>query len=170
MRSPRSDRGQNRDVEPPRFQTEPIAIEEREIAATAAGLDALHGALDRLWHCGETQTSAFPDQRWRFEFTTAVVEIVANIVRHAYPVEAENTARTARLTFALLADRVEAILTDRGVALSGDLADLTPEPPADVLEESGRGLAIARSLLDELTYERRPDGTNRWRLMKRFAP
>lgn len=155
-------------MEPPRFPTKPIATEEREITATATGLDALHGALDRLWHCGEARVPAFPDQRWRFEFTTAVVEIVANIARHAYPVETEDTARTARLTFALLADRVEAVLIDHGVALAGDLADLTPEPAIDALEESGRGLAIARSLLDELTYERRPDSTNRWRLMKRF--
>jgi anti-sigma regulatory factor (Ser/Thr protein kinase) len=37
----------------------------------------------------------------------------------------------------------------------------------ETTSESGRGLAMARSLLDELGYER--DGeANKWRLMKRL--
>jgi serine/threonine-protein kinase RsbW len=37
----------------------------------------------------------------------------------------------------------------------------------DAASETGRGLAMARSLLDELDYEREGQ-VNKWRLMKRL--
>jgi serine/threonine-protein kinase RsbW len=37
----------------------------------------------------------------------------------------------------------------------------------DTSSETGRGLAMARSLLDELGYEREGE-VNKWRLMKRL--
>jgi anti-sigma regulatory factor (Ser/Thr protein kinase) len=36
------------------------------------------------------------------------------------------------------------------------------------LPEGGYGLALARAAVDQLDYERTPDGINRWRLVKRF--
>lgn len=154
-------------MEQPRLPTEPIVTGEADIAATTADLDALHRALDQLWRRGEALVPSFPGERWRFEFVTAVVEIVANIVCHAYPAGAPDELRTVRLSFALRPDRIDAVLTDRGAAFVGDPDSAAPE--ADLLLESGRGLALARALLDELTYERRPDGTNRWHLMKRYS-
>lgn len=153
-------------MEQPRLPTEPIVTEEVDIAATTANLDALHRALDQLWRRGEALVPSFPDERWRFGFVTAVVEIVANIVRHAYPADATDGVRMVHLSFALHSDRVDAVLTDRGTAFVGELTSAAPD--ADLLLESGRGLALARALLDELTYLRRPDGTNRWHLMKRY--
>jgi anti-sigma regulatory factor (Ser/Thr protein kinase) len=58
---------------------------------------------------------------------------------------------------------VVASLTDSGPAVHEHLRRDMPGQES----EDGRGLAMARSLLDDLGYERR-GGINRWRLVKRL--
>jgi len=94
-------------------------------------------------------------------FESALAEIGANTLTHGRrdgapdaPIEYELhlEGRTATATF-----------IDRGPPVHNHLARSMPEPTS----EAGRGLAIARQVLDELGYER--DGEiNRWRLMKRL--
>ena len=93
-------------------------------------------------------------------FESALAEIGANALTHGRgsadepPVEyaLRLEGRTAMATF-----------TDRGTPVHNHLTRSMPEPTS----ETGRGLAIARQVLDELGYER--DGeVNKWRLVKRL--
>jgi anti-sigma regulatory factor (Ser/Thr protein kinase) len=63
----------------------------------------------------------------------------------------------------LEADTLTASFTDHGPPLHNAVTRAMPAPTS----EAGRGLAIARKVLDELGYQR--DGeVNTWRLVKRL--
>ncbi len=94
-------------------------------------------------------------------FESALAEIGANTLTHGRregptdaPVEYKLRleGRTAMATF-----------TDRGPPVHNHLTRAMPEPTS----EAGRGLAIARQVLDELGYEREGE-INKWRLVKRL--
>lgn len=94
-------------------------------------------------------------------FESALAEIGANVLTHGR----RDGPADAPVDFKL---RLEghlamATFTDRGPPLHNHLTRAMPEPSS----ESGRGLAIARQVLDELGYEREGD-VNTWRLMKRL--
>ena len=93
-------------------------------------------------------------------FESALAEIGANALTHGRSGEHE-----AAVEFELRLDGRTALatFTDRGPPVHNHLTRSMPEPTS----ESGRGLAIARQVLDELGYER--DGEiNKWRLVKRL--
>ena len=116
--------------------------------AVPGSLDALHELLDLLW-------LDVPDVtvRERHGFTTAVAEVAANIVEHA----AAGQDVSMHVVLHAQPTRVEALLEDRGTPYDGVATSDGGDPEA----ESGRGLALARALVDEVTYER--DGpVNRW--------
>jgi serine/threonine-protein kinase RsbW len=125
----------------------------------------VHAALDRAWEAADTLAPAMPTSRWRDLFRTAVAEIAANIIRHAYRPSA--TARPFELRVLVYQDRLVAQFTDSGVSWEPGDEPATPDPLD--LPEGGLGLAVARGALDELSYHREPTGTNVWRLMKHFA-
>ena len=91
-------------------------------------------------------------------FETALGEIGSNVLTHGRP---SGTELPVDYRLRLAGGRVEASLTDSGAPVHQHLAR---EMPGHESEE-GRGLAMARSLLDELGYERE-GGLNRWRLVK----
>ena len=101
----------------------------------------------------------------RWLFATAVGEIAANIVRHAYPPGVAGPTMSLRLR--LFPDRIEGRFTDQGIRYwkTGELPPVTLED-WEALPESGYGLAMARAALTELSYRRLPDGQNRWELVK----
>ena len=139
------------------------------VAATAPALAALHATLDRFWAAVERAAAEPPDARWRHLFATAVAEIAANIVRHAYPAGA--VPGTMHLRLRAYDGRAEALFTDHGVAFV-DPAQSPRSLPADdplALPEGGYGLALARAAVDRLDYARTPDGQNQWRLVKRWV-
>lgn len=115
-------------------------------------LDRIHAFLD------EALAGEPVDDLVRMQFEIAVAEIAANIVEH--------TARDApvgvHLELRLLPDRLEAEFRDDGRPVQVDLASVALP---DDLAERGRGLAIARGALDELSYQRDGD-TNRWLLVR----
>ena len=93
-------------------------------------------------------------------FETALGEIGANVLTHGRPEEAADPVE-----YQLQLDRgtLLASFVDPGPPVHEHLARAMPGPES----EDGRGLALARSLLDELGYQR--DGQlNRWRLVKRL--
>ena len=93
-------------------------------------------------------------------FETALGEIGSNVLTHGRP---PGTERSVDYVLRYDGGVVEASLTDSGAAVHEHLAREMPAHES----ESGRGLAIARSLLDELGYQR--DGeVNRWHLVKRL--
>jgi serine/threonine-protein kinase RsbW len=93
-------------------------------------------------------------------FETAIGEIGANVLTHGRPPGVDH--------------HVEYVLQFSGGTAVASFTD--PGPPVhehldrqmpDAASETGRGLAMARSLLDELGYEREGE-VNKWRLMKRL--
>lgn len=113
-------------------------------------LDVIHDLITRLWeqHPDVSETD-------QILFTTAVLEVGNNIVRHGRP---------AAISVGLCADaeELEADLVDDGAAFEVDLEAATlPDWEA----ESGRGLAMVRIAVDEVTCQR-ADGLNRWRLVR----
>jgi serine/threonine-protein kinase RsbW len=152
-----------------------LAEEAVVVPATAERLAALHGALARFWVAVQEAHPRPPDSAWRAAFETAVAEIGANIVRHAYP--PGRAPGRLRLRLRAFPERIEARFNDRGVAFSGEpsrllaskppLAPGGPPDPADV-PEGGYGLALVLQAVDRLDYARLAGGENRWRLVKRL--
>ena len=136
------------------------------MAATAQDLAAMHTMLDRFWVAIDQAVAEPPDARWRQLLATALAEIGANIVRHAYP--AGTAPGTMHLRLRAYDDRVEALFTDQGVAFVDPAQPARPLPADDplALPEGGYGLALARAAVDQLDYARTPDGRNLWRLVK----
>lgn len=120
------------------------------------GLDVLHRSLEHLRHA----TDRALDDRSLLLFETALGEIGSNVLTHGRP---PGTELPVQYRLRLVDGVLEASLSDSGAPVHEHLGREMP----DHASESGRGLAMARSILDELGYER--DGeVNRWRLVKRL--
>lgn len=116
-------------------------------------LDQIEDALAGLW----TRHPHVPEDI-RMRLGIAVNEIAANIIEHA-------TAAVGRLVrlqmWAHVRDNEVLIkLTDDGMPLS---ADLPSGDMPDELAERGRGLPLARAVLNRLNYHR-ADELNHWEL------
>jgi serine/threonine-protein kinase RsbW len=120
------------------------------------GLEVLHRSIDRLRAASGRES----DDVGLLLFETALGEIGSNVLTHGRPA---GTERPVDYWLKCGDGVVEASLTDSGAPVHEHLAREMPGHES----EAGRGLAMARSLLDELGYER--DGNlNRWRLVKRL--
>jgi serine/threonine-protein kinase RsbW len=112
----------------------------RAFAGVDEGLTVLHASVDR--------------------FRSTLGEIGSKVLIHGRP---PGTAQAVAYSLRYDSGVVEASLVDFGAPADEHLRREMPEHE----RESGRGLAMARSLLDELGYERDGD-LNRWRLVKRL--
>jgi serine/threonine-protein kinase RsbW len=126
------------------------------LPAEPASLDEVHDSVQSLW----AEQAGFPAaDRMRFE--TAVIEVAGNIVAHA--TDGLSSKVAIELTLTATPDSVTASFRDDGGAAELDLASTQmPDPTA----ESGRGLALTRTLADDFTYER-AGATNIWKLICR---
>ena len=88
------------------------------------------------------------------EVEIAVNEATTNIIRHAYR---EATDRHFRIRVDAQPDQVVVRLTDAG---DGFQPETVPMPALDGHQIGGMGLYIMRSYLDDLHYERSPEGLN----------
>ncbi len=123
------------------------------VPATAQALEAINGLLARFWD----NAPGFNDaDRMRFEL--AVAEVANNIVEHSTAM-IELTLNLRRYE-----DRVEADFDEAGAPLPADVIE-TAAAPDDPFAESGRGLVMARAVLDEFAYERTGD-RNHWHLVR----
>lgn len=80
----------------------------------------------------------------------AVTEACGNAVRHAY----ENEDGPVKITFSIVGERLEIVVEDRGAGLEvtpGEEWEMPSEP------ESGMGMAIIRTVVDELSVTRGPE-------------
>jgi anti-sigma regulatory factor (Ser/Thr protein kinase) len=140
--------------------------------ASPDALDAVHQALEGFWNWFDRVYAGHLPSAWRIQFATAVVEIATNVVRHANPGGPANNRHVVE--FCTADGAVVACLTDQGLPFAGQLGPSSPggTPVPDDLEaipEAGYGLAPAQVCVDELSYERRPDGTNCWTFRKTFG-
>ena len=126
-------------------------------------VDLVHAMLEQLW-------ARYDDvgERDRTLFEMAVVEVLANIVEHAYRLDLEHTDRQRRfeICVGVTDDELVAAFADNGQPMEIDLSNAAMP---DELAESGRGLALASAALDDLSYDR-SDGRNHWRLLCRRRP
>lgn len=133
---------------------------EMSAPATPDMMELAHDAIARLWTAHD---GVSPVERIRFE--TAVVEILGNIIEHAYELDLSGTPAVRRFDLALTVsdDEVVAEFGDDGRPIALDLSNVAlPDDDA----ESGRGLAMAMAAVDDMTYDR-VDGRNHWRLSVR---
>ena len=120
------------------------------------GLDTLHESIKRL----RDVTGRGDDDRNLMHFEIALAEIGANVLTHGRPA---GTDPPVEYRLWLDDDTAHALLVDAGPPVDEVLSRAMPDPTS----EDGRGLPMARWLLDELLYKR--DGEhNRWRLVKRL--
>lgn len=128
-----------------------------EIHATFAGLDegldVLHRSVEQL----REATGRGTDDPALMQFETALAEIGGNALSHTGTTVEKPVEFVMRWNPA----NVVAWIVDPGPQVDGAWA--REMPPAT--SEAGRGLPLARFLLDELNYEH-VGGRNRWRLVK----
>lgn len=118
------------------------------------GLDVIHRSVDML----RRELGRDAGDRVLVLFETALGEIGSNVLTHGRPT---GTSRPIEYSLQLRDGTIVASLVDFGPSVGDQLAREMPGHD----DEDGRGLAMARSLLDELGYERDGD-INRWRLVK----
>lgn len=112
--------------------------------------------LDETWSAHPEIPSAICTQ-----MSIAAGEIGANIVEHA----AQGRAVGFRMEVRVVPGEVHMFFTDAGIPLQVDL-DTVSLP--DAMAERGRGLALAKAALADLSYRR--DTVNHWTLIsKRFC-
>lgn len=154
----------------PKASKTPLYEERLTVSLDDTAFAAVHDALHRFWRRASNLLPATEQPGWRLEFATALMEVAANIFRHAYAPQQRPASFSLRLC--LFPDRAEAVLTDSGVALSVRLPVGPLPDPLDLdveeLPEDGMGLAVAQAALDELAY-RRQGKSNVWRLAKRIT-
>lgn len=137
--------------------TERPASVDLTAATTPAALDLVQDRLHELW-LSRPDVSAH--DRARFEM--GLVEILANIVEHAFRhddgSDVGGSARELTVRITVTDRTLEAEMGDNGRPVQVDLSAVTlPDPDA----ESGRGLALALASLDHLEH-RREQGRNTW--------
>ena len=136
----------------PTDETRAIRVEG---SADLAFVDSLLDEVDRLWE----KAPAVPDDD-RLLFALAVSEIATNIVEHSPP-----------------GTRIDALVSAAPSALSAELRDtaapahidLAGAAMPDANAESGRGLALSRTVLDELEHTGSDTG-NAWRMVRIIRP
>ena len=120
-------------------------------------LDLLHDLLERV-----RREHPELDAGDLMMFETAVIEVAGNVVEHGRPAGSVTWA----FRLAVRPDRLEAQLSDSGEEYPGGTWGTSM--PADLLQEDGRGLALATAVLDSLQYER-SDAANHWTMLRRRA-
>lgn len=137
----------------------PVHVRRVQFQARTDRLESVHGALEHFWSAAEDR-GVRPRHEDRMQFDLAVIEVAANICKHA----GRGGGVTLELELSLFPERVEARFED-----DAPPAELPPTRamPAHC-HESGRGLAIVDRAVDEARYERAADQHNVWSLRKQF--
>lgn len=115
----------------------------------------------REFLAGLTKNITAVDEHALYNLQLAVIETVTNIIRHAY----EGGGGTFSVEARRFDARMEIHIVDRGPAFD-PLAE--PEPDLNEPQEGGMGIFLVRAVMDEVTYQRTPEGENRLVLIKRF--
>lgn len=134
---------------------------ELSVPADESAIELTHELVTRLW----VRHEHVPDDlRMRFEM--GLIEILANVVEHAFAVDGPPNplsiaeGRRVLVTLAATPVSVRARLSDNGFPAQIDLSDIAMP---DEESESGRGLAMALASLSDLAFTR-DTGRNIWDL------
>lgn len=125
------------------------------LASPPGDVDDIHDFLAALW--AEAPEVSDID---RISLETALVELAANVLRHA---DSSGSGLTCEVTVSVRGDAI--VVTVRDTGEPGDITLVGLEMPA-LDSESGRGLPLIDALVDEVEYDH--DGQhNLWRLVRR---
>jgi serine/threonine-protein kinase RsbW len=98
-----------------------------------------------------------------FGVDMAVREAVTNAVLHG---NRQDASKTVEIKFRGSNQLIEIIVRDRGEGF--DLSSVPdPTDPQNLLKASGRGILFMRTFMDEVEYERHPEGGTVVRMTKR---
>jgi serine/threonine-protein kinase RsbW len=123
------------------------------IATPNDDIDVVHDLLEDVW--AKSPSVSATD---RLSFATALIELSSNVIRHAD----DGSGLQCVLTVGVSDARIEARLTDTGVASN---VDLVGRAMPEELAESGRGIALINALVDEIEYVR-SGSINHWRISR----
>ncbi|MCL1900408.1 MAG: ATP-binding protein [Promicromonosporaceae bacterium] len=123
--------------------------------AVPAQLEAVHALLKQV---ATDHPELDPMDVMLFE--TAIIEIADNVVEHGRPQGEVQWTFTIRVR----EDEIEAVLDDTGQPFTPDTCSAMPDGYA----EGGRGLPLAKQLLDRIEFSRFEDA-NHWRLTRRLG-
>jgi len=103
------------------------------------------------------------EPRLAYALELAMSEIVTNVIQHAYG----GAGGELRVEFRVETNHLQIDLYDDGIPF-----DLSKVPAADVgpTSERGRGVAIVRQLVDEVSHTSGTSAGNHWRLVKAIRP
>jgi hypothetical protein len=142
--------------------TVPGTLEHRDIAVRVVAETCRLVTAGPAVRANGEPTDLGYDLRHPFDaaFVSAFAEIFNNIALHAYGGKGGGTVEIVLEASAtgLVLDAV-----DHGATFD---IDAVPAPELDKLPESGMGIHIARTMLDEVEYQAGPP--NKWHLAKRF--
>jgi len=126
---------------------------ERSVPAEPEQLEHLHDLIDETRRGWPEVASGDFDM-----VETAVIELAGNVVRHG------RTSGVVEITLIVQVDpdAIRATLVDAGEKLEIDLRD--GQMPEE-MSESGRGIAMARVVVDELKFEH-AGGLNTWEMVR----
>jgi len=127
-----------------------VELELAWSAAPADQLDLIHDAMARFWQGLRPP----PSSAWRMLFELAIAEVAANVIEHARPA-------LMSMRLGIDAGSVVAEIAYAGPGWTDSLATALPDPMA----ERGRGLFLARTGVDEVSYQRAGMMVT-WRLVK----
>jgi serine/threonine-protein kinase RsbW len=115
--------------------------------------------LARLALSGIGRTTPLSDELLA-DLKLAITEACGNCVRHAYP----DGKGDVSVAYALDDQALEMVVEDEGVGIQS-------EPPKPTTDDSGMGMAIIRTVVDELEVGPGADGRGTVvRMTKRLAP
>ncbi len=124
------------------------------LSSPPGDVDDIHAFLAEMWAASPSVSDVD-----RISLETALVELAANVLRHA---DVDGTGLTCEVTITVDGDQISVSMRDTGEP--GDIALVGLEMPG-LDAESGRGLPLIDALVDEVRYERVADH-NVWRLVR----
>lgn len=125
------------------------------LSSPPGDVDDIHDFLASIWAASPGVSDVD-----RISLETALVELAANVLRHA---DVDGAGLTCEVAIAVDRDRITVSMRDTGEP--GDIALVGLEMPA-LDAESGRGLPLIDALVDEVEYGREGDH-NVWRMVRR---
>jgi len=88
------------------------------------------------------------------DLAIALTEIVKNAILHG---NRSNPDKEVSLHFTIGADRLTITVKDQGPGFDPEAVP-DPTAPENLLKDTGRGIFVSRHLLDEIRFDREPDG------------
>lgn len=118
-------------------------------------VNTVHEFLQSIW-----DENSYIPTRDKYSVETAIIELTSNIILYSDA----TSGIICEIVIEALENRIDATISD-----NGELADLALDEHImpDEFSESGRGIPLIKTLVDEFVYEN-SENRNMWRISKKF--